>query len=63
MLNLQETTIVCPYCGELISVLLDCSAGSQQYYEDCPVCCAAILFSMTVDVQDTCVQLEANRDD
>ena len=27
-----------------ISVLIDSSAGDQEYYEDCSVCCAPILF-------------------
>jgi len=29
----------CPYCWEEISMLLDTSQHSQQYIEDCEVCC------------------------
>lgn len=36
---LQETNIVCPYCGEVITILLDSPAEEQQYIEDCQVCC------------------------
>ncbi len=32
----------CPYCWENISVLLDPSANSQKYIEDCQVCCNPI---------------------
>ena len=32
----------CPHCGERISMLLDLSAGSQSYIEDCEVCCNPI---------------------
>ena len=32
----------CPHCGERISMLLDLSAGSQCYVEDCEVCCNPI---------------------
>jgi hypothetical protein len=32
-----ETT--CPYCGESITLLLDLSVESQEYIEDCSVCC------------------------
>ena len=32
----------CPHCGERISMLLDLSAGSQRYVEDCEVCCNPI---------------------
>ena len=37
----DEASYVCGSCGEEIVVPLDPSAGeSQQYVEDCPVCCA-----------------------
>lgn len=32
-------TYECPYCGEAIDLLLDDSAGAQDYVEDCAVCC------------------------
>jgi hypothetical protein len=32
-----ETT--CPYCGESITLFLDLSVESQEYIEDCSVCC------------------------
>jgi hypothetical protein len=35
----------CPHCGERISMLLDLSAGSQRYIEDCEVCCSPIEIS------------------
>ena len=36
----EEASYVCGSCGEEIVVPLDPSAGSsQQYVEDCPVCC------------------------
>jgi len=33
---------MCPYCGEDISMLVDPSIYSQQYIEDCEVCCNPI---------------------
>lgn len=37
----SEGAYVCESCGEEIVVPLDPSAGSsQEYVEDCPVCCA-----------------------
>ena len=37
----DEGSYVCGSCGEEIVVPLDASAGeSQQYVEDCPVCCS-----------------------
>jgi transcription elongation factor Elf1 len=40
---------LCPHCGERISILLDLSAGSQSYIEDCEVCCEPIEISFEVE--------------
>ena len=36
---LEDEVVHCPYCGEAIGLQLDLSAGSQEYVEDCAVCC------------------------
>ena len=37
-----EATVICPYCAEAVSIGVDPgSGGSQEYVEDCPVCCQA----------------------
>ncbi len=41
----EEYFFACPYCGERISVLIDTSVDSQQYIEDCEVCCRPILIN------------------
>ena len=46
---LPSTTITCPYCGEAIELLVDDSAGGQQYIEDCQVCCRPITITVTID--------------
>lgn len=49
MSNMLENTIVtCPYCGEALELLLDLSEGSQQYVEDCHVCCRPMEVILTV---------------
>jgi transcription elongation factor Elf1 len=40
--QLTEKTIECPYCGEMIEVLIDSTDMNQQYIEDCQVCCKPI---------------------
>ncbi len=40
--NLIEHLVECPYCGEHIDLLIDCSIMNQQYIEDCQVCCRPI---------------------
>ena len=39
---------ICPYCWQTISMLLDNSIQSQNYIEDCEVCCNPILISFQV---------------
>lgn len=45
MLELGEQTILCPYCGESIHVLIDTQDVGEQYIEDCQVCCKPIVFN------------------
>ena len=47
---LEERQIGCPFCSESITLLLDVSAGSQNYIEDCQVCCRPM--QVTLDVND-----------
>lgn len=49
MQALHEEMISCPYCGEMFSVLIDCSVTEQDYIEDCQVCCCPIDFLVTVE--------------
>lgn len=35
-----EAEVICPYCGETVILELDAGSGeSQEYVEDCQVCC------------------------
>jgi len=36
---IEEADVTCPHCWETISLMLDLSAGHQDYIEDCAVCC------------------------
>ena len=42
----------CPYCGEPIELVVDASAGSQCYVEDCAVCCRPITVNVDVHGED-----------
>ena len=35
----EPAHVSCPYCGELLEIAIDASAGHQEYIEDCQVCC------------------------
>lgn len=58
----EERLVACPYCGESFAIVVDCSAGSQQYVEDCPVCCAPILFDASVDADGHLEALSLRRE-
>ncbi len=45
----EEHFFDCPHCGERISMVLDLSAGSQRYVEDCEVCCNPIEIDFEVE--------------
>lgn len=46
MLTTQSEIISCPYCGENIEIIIDGSVESQQYTEDCSVCCQPIVIDV-----------------
>lgn len=46
----SESSYICPACGEEIVIPLDVSAGeSQEYVEDCPVCCRPNVIRVELD--------------
>jgi len=47
--QLEEVEIQCPYCGELIEIVVDCSVEEQSYIEDCQVCCRPMEVTVVVD--------------
>ena len=50
MPELTEKPISCPYCGEIITILVDDSLPEQEYVEDCQVCCRPIVLQVFVDM-------------
>ncbi len=52
MNGLLKKTVECPYCGEGIDVMIDCSVYQQSYIEDCQLCCRPINFTVTVHADD-----------
>jgi len=44
MNTLSEEDISCPYCGEMITILITPEDADQKYIEDCQVCCKPIVF-------------------
>lgn len=46
---LESRKLPCPYCGESINILIDCTIPEQSYIEDCPVCCRPININTVID--------------
>jgi predicted RNA-binding Zn-ribbon protein involved in translation (DUF1610 family) len=59
----QFVEVACPYCGEVIPIRLDLSAGSQSYVEDCQVCCQPIQMAVNVAEDGTLDAVSAERMD
>ncbi|MGD8207481.1 MAG: CPXCG motif-containing cysteine-rich protein [Thiohalocapsa sp.] len=50
LFSLYEIEHQCPWCGERLELTIDGTAAySHTYVEDCQVCCAPILVSITFD--------------
>lgn len=62
MQALDTYQISCPYCGETIELLIDTSAGTQQYVEDCEVCCQPMNVRVAI-IGNGEVEVSADRDD
>lgn len=58
----HEQLINCPYCGETIALMIDCSYLSQStdhhYIEDCHVCCRPINLHISY-ADDNSIQVRA----
>lgn len=56
-----EADIVCPYCGEGVTIGLDPAGGMvQRYVEDCQVCCRPWQVLVSYDTQGAAqVRVEA----
>ena len=60
---LPTQSIECPYCGEVITLVLDPSEGAQRYIEDCQVCCRPITVDLDIDADgDVLVRVQSEQD-
>lgn len=57
------TTVLCPYCGEPFDTLVDLSAGSASYIEDCQICCRPIEIGIEIAANGGLKSVTAQRSD
>jgi hypothetical protein len=63
MNRLAEKLISCPYCGEVMTLLLDGSVAEQEYIEDCQVCCRPMRVQVSVSVTEEVQVIVFHEDD
>ena len=54
--------VICPYCGSDLCVEIDVASGTEDFVEDCHVCCAPILFRVIGNTLDGVTGIEAIRE-
>ena len=59
---METAEINCPYCGEMIKMVVDESVKNQIYIEDCEVCCRPIQLNISVD-PDGFISVNTQRED
>ena len=57
---LPEKEVICPYCGEQFTTIVDSAETNQptRYIEDCQICCRPILFTVEIDHEGNVVLFE-----
>jgi len=58
---LESLYIQCPFCWENFEIIVDCSVESQEYVEDCEVCCRPIVMNVDVSIEGK-PQVEVSRE-
>jgi transposase-like protein len=61
-LMIETIAIQCPYCGESYETVVDLSAGSQRYVEDCAVCCKPIEITLQVGDDGELIEVSTGTD-
>ena len=59
--QLEEQRVLCPYCWESITVLIDPGDLGASYVEDCHVCCRPIVLEIRAGA-DASLFAEARRE-
>jgi len=52
----------CPYCGEILEISIDRSISTQEYIEDCQICCRPIRLHVAIDSRQNII-VQANTED
>lgn len=59
---IEPIKMTCPYCWERFDTTVDCSGGSAQYVEDCPVCCQPIFVDLRISPDGSVDRIDVRRE-
>ena len=62
-MRIKQQTIACPHCGHHQRIELDATAGDQEFYDDCRICCNPIHIRLHVDEANRKIELRVDGDD
>ncbi|MBI2435274.1 MAG: CPXCG motif-containing cysteine-rich protein [Candidatus Hydrogenedentes bacterium] len=62
MRPLEFVQVCCPYCGGAWELSIDCSAGRQEYIQDCEGCCRPMIVSVNMDEEGK-IQVDVRSED
>jgi len=48
----DETEVLCPYCGQSSTLVIDTSVNSQRFTTDCEVCCRPFVVAIESEAGD-----------
>ena len=61
-MSLETLSAQCPYCGETIEIDVEALDDTQEFIEDCTVCCRPIQFEASKN-DDGEMELSSSRSD
>ena len=59
---IEPRKMICPWCGEANTVMLDTTMANDEFVEDCQVCCAPILYSVYSEIDTGRLLLSCRRE-
>jgi transcription elongation factor Elf1 len=59
---LEFTRFTCPHCWSEVEIPVDGAEGTQEYVEDCSVCCRPIRLRVRVGANGALGDVEASRE-
>jgi hypothetical protein len=53
----ETVSVLCPFCGQPVELLIDTTLPHQEYVEDCEVCCRPMVVSIDATADEPIVEV------